>query len=95
MKCKGKDCESKYGDSDILFNLADQASNNCKFFETSSLAMECRSPYKLDQYPWSCSNGHEVSGVEEGIEATPCPVSGKSLEVRLIAYLTSRLRSLG
>ena len=95
MKCKGKDCESKCGDNSIMFNLADQASNNCKYFETSSLAMECRRRYKLDQYPWSCSNGHEVSGVEEGNEATPCPVCGESLEGRLIAYLTSRLSSLG
>ena len=95
MKCKGKECESKCGDNSILFNLADQASNKCKYFETSSLAMECKRRYKLDQYPWSCTNGHEVSGVEEGKEATPCPVCGESLDGRLIAYLTSRLTSLG
>ena len=40
MKCKGKECESKCGDNEIVFNLADQASNKCKYFEPSSLAME-------------------------------------------------------
>ena len=49
----------------------------------------------MDQRSWSCSNGHEVSGVEEGNEATPCPVCGESFEGRLIAYLTFRLNALG
>ena len=93
MRCKGKDCESKCGDK--VFNLADQASNTCKHFEIPSLALECRRRYKLDQYPWSCSNGHEVVGVEEGKEATPCPVCKESFEGRLIAYLTFRLNALG
>ena len=95
MRCKGKDCESKCGDSNMAFNLADQASNKCKYFEIPSLALECRRRYKLDQHPWSCSNGHEVSGVEEGKEATPCPVCGESFEGHLIAYLTFRLNALG
>ena len=47
MKCKGKDCESKFGDNSIMFNLADQASNNCKYFETLSLAMECVEPLQV------------------------------------------------
>ena len=68
---------------------------NVSTFEPSSLAMEAKRRYKLDQHPWSCSNNHEVSGVEEGKEATPCPVCGESFDVRLIAYLTSRLTSLG
>ena len=93
MRCKGKDCESKCGD--MVFNLADQASNTCKYFEIPSLALECRRRYKLDQYPWSCSNGHEVVGVEEGKEATPCPVCKESFGDFLIAYLTSRLTTLG
>ena len=77
MKCKGKECESKCGDNSTVFNLADQASNKCKYFEPSSLAMEGKRRYKLDQHPWICSNNHEVSGVEEGKEATPCPVWGE------------------
>ena len=95
MKCKGKECESKCGDNSTVFNLADQVSNKCKYFEPSSLAMEGKRRYKLDQHPWSCSNNHEVSGVEEGKEATPCPVCGESIDEHLIAYLTSRLTSLG
>ena len=31
--------------------------------------------------------------MEEGNEATPCPVCGESIDDRLIAYLTSRLTS--
>ena len=95
VKCKGKECESKCGDNSTVLNLADQVSNKCKYFEPSSLAMEGKRRYRLDQYPWTCSNNHEVSGVEEGKEATPCPVCGESFDVRLIAYLTSRLTSLG
>ena len=70
----GKECESKCGDNEFIFNLANQASNKCKYVEPSSLAMEAKRRYKLDQHPWICSNNHEVSGVEEGKEATPCPV---------------------
>ena len=95
MRCKGKDCESKCGDTNMVFNLADQASNKCKYFEIPSLALECRRRYRLDQYPWSCSSGHEVSGVEKGKEATPYPVCGESFEGRLIEYLTFRLNALG
>ena len=95
MRCKGKECESKCGDNSTVFNLADQVSNKCKYFEPSSLAMEGKMRYKLDQLPWICSNDHEASGVEEGKEATPCPVCKESFEARLIAYLTFRLNSLG
>ena len=95
MRCKGKDCESKCGDNNILFNLAEQKSNKCEHFEIPSLATECRRRYKLDQRSWICSSGHEVSGVEEGKEATPCPVCKESFEARLIAYLTFRLNTLG
>ena len=95
MRCKGKDCESKCGDNNILFNLAEQKSNKCEHFEIQSLATECRRRYKLDQRSWICSSGHEVSGVEEGKEATPCPVCKESFGDFLIAYLTSRLTTLG
>ena len=91
----GKECESKCGDNEYLFNLADQESNKCKHFEPSSLATEAKRRYKLDQHPWICSKKYNVSGVEEGKEATPCPVCKESFEARLIAYLTFRLNSLG
>ena len=96
MPCKvGKECESKCGDNEFISNLADQASNKCKYFEPLSLAMEAKRRYKLDQHPWICSNKHDVSGVEEGKEATPCPVCKESFGDFLIAYLTSRLTTLG
>ena len=95
MRCKeGKDCSSKCGDTEF-FQLADQASNKCKHFESSSLATEGRSRYKLDQYPWICSNNHVVDGVEEGKQANPCPECKETFEDRLNAYLTSRLATLG
>ena len=46
----------------------------------------------LDQHPWIYSNKHDVSGVEEGKEPTPCKESFWDF---LIAYLTSRQTSLG
>ena len=70
-------------------------SNKCKYFEPSSLAMEAKRRYKWDQRPWICSNKHDVAGVEEGKEATPCPVCEERFEGRLIAYLTFRLNALG
>ena len=95
MRCKeGKDCSSKCGDTEF-FQLADQASNKCKHFESSSLATEGRSCYKLDQYPWICSNNHVVDGVEEGKQANPCPECKETLENHLNTYLTSRLATLG
>ena len=67
MRCKeGKDCSSKCGDTEFFFNLADQSFNKCKHFESLSLATKGRSRYKLDQYPWICSNNYVVDGVEEG-----------------------------
>ena len=57
--------------------------------------MEAKRRYKWDQHPWICSNKHDVAGVEEGKEATPCPVCKESFGDFLIAYLTSRLTTLG
>ena len=57
--------------------------------------MEAKRIYKCDQRPWICSNKHDVAGVEEGKEATPCPVCKESFGDFLIAYLTSRLTTLG
>ena len=68
---------------------------NVSTFEPSSLAMEAKRSYKRDQRPWICSNKHDVAGVEEGKEATPCPVCKESFGDFLIAYLTSRLTTLG
>ena len=96
MRCKvGKECESKCGDNEFIFNLADQASNKCKHFEPSLLAMEAKRRYKWDQHPWICSNMHDVASVEEGKEATPCPVCKESFGDFLTAHLTSILTTLG
>ena len=69
MRCKvGKECESKCGDNEYFFNLADQASNKCKHFELSSLATEAKRRYEFDQHPWICLNNHEVSGVKKAMK---------------------------
>ena len=95
VRCKeGKDCPSKCKDKEIIFNLGDQASNQCAHFELSSLVTEGRKRYKLDRDQWICSNNHVVSGVEEGKQAHPCPECEETFEARLNAYVTSRLASL-
>ena len=95
MRCKeGKDCPSKCKDNEIIYNLGDQASNQCTDFELSSLVTEGRKRYKLDRDQWFCSNNHVVSGVGEGKQAQPCPECKETFEARLNAYVTSRLASL-
>ena len=95
MRCKErKDCLSKCKDNEIIFNLGDQASNQCTDFELSSLVTEGRKRYKLDRDQGICSNNHVVSGVEEGKQAHPCPECKETFEARLNAYVTSRLASL-
>ena len=66
VRCpKGKQCESKCGDT-IHFNLADQGTNQCKYFKLPAIMEEGRRRYKLDQYQWTCSNNHVNEGVEDG-----------------------------
>ena len=95
MRCpKGKNCESKCGDT-TYFNLADQGSSKCKYFKLPALGEEGRRRYKLDQYQWICNNNHVNVGVEDGKEAPPCKICKETLGDRILAYLSSRLSDLG
>ena len=95
MRCpKGKQCESKCGDT-IHFNLADQGTNQCKYFKLPALLEEGRRHYKLDQLQWTCKNNHVIEGVEDGKKAPPCSICKETFEDKGLAYLSSRLSDLG
>ena len=74
------------GTMSIFLNWRIKRPTNVSTFEPSSLAREAKRRYKRDQRPWICSNKHDVADVEEGKEC---------FEDFLIAYLTSRLTTLG
>ena len=62
---KGKNCKDKC-DEKVLFNLGDQSSNKCKYFEPSELDQKARDTFKFDKVVWICHLGHYVKGVAEG-----------------------------
>ena len=57
---KGGSCENRCG-GDILFNLGDQSSNRCKFFDPSEVARKAREAFKLYKVDWLCGSGHIVT----------------------------------
>ena len=54
---KGSNCKDKCSGK-VLFNLGDQSSNNCKFFEPFKLAQKAWETFKLDKVDWICHLGH-------------------------------------
>ena len=80
---------SKYKDKFgwiVLFNLGDQSSNKCKYFEPSE-------PAQFDKVDWICNAGHTTKGITEG-KANPCGECGQTFDNRLEEFLSVRLRQL-
>ena len=76
-----------------MFNLGDQSSNKCKYFEPSELARRARETFKLDKVDWLLSNSYYVKGVAEG-KAKPCDECGQTLYEKMERFLTRRLREI-
>ena len=74
-------CKDKCGEK-VLFNLGDQTSNKCKYFEPSELVRKGRETFKMDKVDWICNEGHTIKGVADS-KANPCEECNQTFDDRL------------